>query len=82
MRVNITSVQWGKCEFVYGGWGAWDPFYTAYYVEIGATAYQTCHSETIPQNGRGNPHPFTPHQDHTSPKEKRIAASLVPRSSQ
>ena len=38
MRVNITSVQWGKCEFVYGGWGAWDPFYTAYYVEIGAEA--------------------------------------------
>ena len=28
-------------------------------------ANQTCHSETSPQTGRGNPRPFTPQQDHT-----------------
>ena len=26
---------------------------------------QTCHSETSPQTGRGNPHPLTPHCDYT-----------------
>ena len=28
----------------------------------------TCHSETSPQTGRGNPRPLSPHYDHTPPQ--------------
>ena len=33
-----------------------------------APTNQSCHSETSPQTGRGNPRPLTPHQDHTPPQ--------------
>ena len=37
-------------------------------VENGAPTNQSCHCETGSQTGRGNPHPLSPHYDHTPPQ--------------